>query len=60
MATDDPNIRSLHTHFLQVAREQIQIGIDKLDRLLDVLRACNNLVMYYYSSARYHEAWIQR
>ncbi|WWD17595.1 hypothetical protein CI109_102036 [Kwoniella shandongensis] len=57
-ASTSPSIRVLDNHFLTICLKSIDEGIARVDRLFDVLRACNMVAVHYYGAGRVYEGWV--
>ena len=54
----DPSFSSMESHFYSVAKEQLDIGLSKGDRSLDLIRAGTNLAIYLIQRNREQESFV--
>ncbi|KAJ9108216.1 hypothetical protein QFC19_002463 [Naganishia cerealis] len=54
----DPSIRTMESHFCTVAKEQLDLGLSKGDRSLDLIRAGVNIAIYLIQRNREQESFV--
>lgn len=54
----DPAFSNMESHFYTVAKEQLDFGLNKGDRPLDLIRASTNLALYLIQRNREPESFV--